>query len=32
VAENLEEVSENIVAVSNLRQGKELSCDAKDFV
>jgi hypothetical protein len=28
----LEEASENVAAVSNLCQGKELSCDTKDFV
>jgi hypothetical protein len=28
----LEEESENIAAISNLCQGKELSCDMKDFV
>jgi hypothetical protein len=32
VTDNLEEVSENIAAVSNLCRGKELSCDTKDFV
>jgi hypothetical protein len=32
VADNLEEVSENIVAISNLCWGKERSCDTKDFV
>jgi hypothetical protein len=32
VADNLEETSENISAISNLCRGKELSCDAKDFV
>jgi hypothetical protein len=29
VADNLEEASENIAAISNLCQGKELSCDAR---
>jgi hypothetical protein len=32
VAGNLEEASENIAAISNLCQGKELSCDTKNFV
>jgi hypothetical protein len=32
VADNLEEASKNIAAISNLCQGKELSCDTKDFV
>jgi hypothetical protein len=32
VAENLEEASENIAAISNLCQGKKLPCDTKDFV
>jgi hypothetical protein len=32
VADNLEEASENIAAVSNLCRGKELSCDTKDYV
>jgi hypothetical protein len=32
VADNLEEASENIAAISNLFRGKELSCDTKDFV
>jgi hypothetical protein len=32
VADNLEEASENIAAISNLCLGKELSCDAKDCV
>jgi hypothetical protein len=32
VADNLEEVSVNIAAISNLCQGKELSCDTKEFV
>jgi hypothetical protein len=32
VADNLEEMSENIAAISNLCWGKELSCDTKDFV
>jgi uncharacterized protein YabN with tetrapyrrole methylase and pyrophosphatase domain len=32
VAENMEEVSENIAAISNLCRGKELLCDTKDFV
>jgi hypothetical protein len=32
VADNLEEASENIAAISNLCKGKELSCDTKDFV
>jgi hypothetical protein len=32
VADNLEEESENTAAISNLCQGKELSCDTKDFV
>jgi hypothetical protein len=32
VAGNLEEVSENIAAMSNFCQGKELSCDTMDFV
>jgi hypothetical protein len=32
VSDNLEEASENIVAISNLCRGKELSCDTKDFV
>jgi hypothetical protein len=32
VADNLEVVSENIAAISNLCQGKELLCDTKDFV
>jgi hypothetical protein len=31
-ADNLEEASENIAAMSNLRQRKELSCDTKAFV
>jgi hypothetical protein len=32
VADNLEKASENIAAISKLCQGKELSCDTKDFV
>jgi hypothetical protein len=32
VADNLEEESENIAAVSNLCRGKELSCDTKNFL
>jgi hypothetical protein len=32
VADNLEEVSENIAGISNLCRGKELYCDTKDFV
>jgi hypothetical protein len=32
VADNLEEASENIAAISNLCRGKEPSCDTKDFV
>jgi hypothetical protein len=32
VADNLEEASENNAAISNLCQGKELSCDTKNFV
>jgi hypothetical protein len=32
VADNLEEASENIAAISNLCRGKELYCDTKDFV
>jgi hypothetical protein len=32
VADNLEEASENIAAISNLCRGEELSCDTKDFV
>jgi hypothetical protein len=32
VADNLEEASENIAAISKLCQGKELSCDTKNFV
>jgi hypothetical protein len=32
VADNLEEESENIAAISNLCRGKKLSCDTKDFV
>jgi hypothetical protein len=32
VADNLEKASENIAAISNLCQGKELSCDTKNFV
>jgi hypothetical protein len=32
VADNLEEASENIPAISNLCRGKELSCDTKNFV
>jgi hypothetical protein len=32
VADNLEEASENIAAISNLCRGKELPCDTKDFV
>jgi hypothetical protein len=32
VADNLEEASENIAAISSLCRGKELSCDTKDFV
>jgi hypothetical protein len=32
VADNLEEASENIAAISNLCRGKVLSCDTKDFV
>jgi hypothetical protein len=32
VADNLEEASENIAALSNICRGKELSCDTKDFV
>jgi hypothetical protein len=32
VADNLEEESENIAVISNLCQGKELSCDTKNFV
>jgi hypothetical protein len=31
VADNLEEASENIAAISNLCRGKELSCDTKNF-
>jgi hypothetical protein len=32
VADNLEQTSENIAAISNLYRGKELSCDTEDFV
>jgi hypothetical protein len=32
VADNWEEVNENIAAISNLWWGKELFCDIKDFV
>jgi hypothetical protein len=32
VADNLEEESENIAAISNLCRRKELYCDTKDFV
>jgi uncharacterized protein YabN with tetrapyrrole methylase and pyrophosphatase domain len=32
VADNLEEASENIAAISGICQGKELSCDTKDTV
>jgi hypothetical protein len=32
VADNLEEVSENIVVISNFCRGNELSSDTKDFV
>jgi hypothetical protein len=32
VADNLEEASENIAAISNLCRGKELSCNTKNFV
>jgi hypothetical protein len=32
VADNLEEASENIAAISNLCPGKELSCNTKDCV
>jgi hypothetical protein len=32
VADNMEEASENVAAISNLCRGKELSCDTKDFV
>jgi hypothetical protein len=32
VADNLEEASENIAAISNLCLGKELYCDTEDFV
>jgi hypothetical protein len=32
VADNLEESSEKIAAISNLYRGKELSCDTKNFV
>jgi hypothetical protein len=32
VADNLEEASENIAAISNLCQGKERSCGTKNFV
>jgi hypothetical protein len=32
VADNLEEASENIAAISNLCRGKELSCGTKNFV
>jgi hypothetical protein len=32
VADNLEEASENIAAISNLCRGKELYCDTKDFI
>jgi hypothetical protein len=32
VADNLEEVSENVASIFNLCRGKELSCDTKDFV
>jgi uncharacterized protein YabN with tetrapyrrole methylase and pyrophosphatase domain len=32
VADNLEEASENITAISNACRGKELSCDTNDFV
>jgi hypothetical protein len=32
VADNLEEASENIAAISSLCGGKGLSCDTKDFV
>jgi hypothetical protein len=32
VADNFEEASGNIAAISNLCRGKELSCDTKDFV
>jgi uncharacterized protein YabN with tetrapyrrole methylase and pyrophosphatase domain len=31
VTDNLEEVSENIAAISDLCRGKELSCDKNDF-
>jgi hypothetical protein len=31
VADNLEETSENIAAISNLCRGNELSCDTKDL-
>jgi hypothetical protein len=32
VADNLEEVSENIAAISNLCREKEPSCDTRNFV
>jgi hypothetical protein len=32
VADNLEEANENIPAISNLCQGKEISCDTKNLV
>jgi hypothetical protein len=32
VADNLEEASENITAISHLCRGKDVSCDTKDFV
>jgi hypothetical protein len=32
VADNLEEACENITAIPNLRRGKELFCEAKNFV
>jgi hypothetical protein len=32
VADNLEEASENIAAISNLCWGKDLSCDTEGFV
>jgi hypothetical protein len=32
VADNLEEASKNIVAISNVCRGKELSCDTMNFV
>jgi hypothetical protein len=32
VADNLEEASENIAAISDFCWGKEFSCDTEDFV